>query len=155
MMMIIIIVIMINRYGDSELLEFEKNGIKGNQVLSHIAREKFSSIVDIQLMAKRTKEKVSDLSQSQEKEMISQKKLTMYRQRVRKYLEYLLDRRTQLGLELRVLSHAGVKGVKGSMTYGECVRHIDRHIDTSFSLSLSLSLSLSFSLSLSDRKSVV
>ena len=93
--------------------------------MSCTARQKFNSIVDIQLMAERTKDKVIDLSKSQDKEILKKNRLSSYRQRLRTYLKFLSDWKTRLNLELKVLSHNGEKEVKGSKAYGMCIRQTD------------------------------
>ena len=88
--------------------------------MSCIARQKFNSIIDIQLMAERTKDTVLNLAKSQDIEILKKNKLSSYRQRMRTYLKFLTDFKTRLSLEMKVLGHNGEKEVKGSLAYGEC-----------------------------------
>lgn len=93
--------------------------MQGSEIMSVIARQKFNSIIDVQLMVKRSRSVITGLNRSQQLELLTQKKLSSYRTRVRKYYHYLLDRRNQLVMELKVLAITGDKGMKGSLAYGE------------------------------------
>ena len=110
------------RKGEIELVEFQKNGNQGGDVMGVLARQRFNNIIDIQLMVKRSRTEVNGMNKSQQLEIITQKKIRSYRSRVRKYLDYLLGRKKELKEELRILRMTGDKGQKGSLAYGESFR---------------------------------